>query len=261
MQCPNCAGQVPDGALECGSCQIIFEKWRQRAAAAAAAAVTAPPTPEPAAAAAAASGISWLGAALGALLALGGGGTILYQTVLKKAVGAWVAAQLEVNSKKDPAQALAAAERIILHDIPGGAEGLVSSEASLFSIRMRMVVLRGKEAKVVLALMGVRGVDEKDDKSVEAVQRKLAEKFTIENTEVKKSRISGSDADITISRGFMPIDPKEAPPGAPSRIAVASWVGSVSCAKDRVTAVALAFGEGEEETLPAVFASLKCVGS
>ncbi len=255
MQCPNCASQEPDGAVECRACMIIFEKWRQRAAVAAVS-----PPPEPAAAPAAA-GIPWMATALGSLLALAGGGTIVYELVLKKAVGAWVATQLEANSVKDPAKALEAADRIILLEIPGGAEGIVSSEASLFSIKMRLAVLRGKEARVVMALMSATGVEDDHDKSAESAQRKLAEKFTIESTAVKKVKISGQETDVTVSRGFMPIDPKSAPPGAPARVAVTSWTGSTLCGKDRVIAVALAFGEGEEDALPGVFDSMKCRGS
>lgn len=258
MQCPNCSSQEPDGAAECRSCNIIFEKWRQRAAAPAA----APPAEAAASAAAAAvSGTPWLSIALGALVAVGGGGTVLYQTVLKKAVGAYVTAQMEANSVKDSAKALEAADRIMLMEVPGGAEGVVSSEASLFSIRIRMAVLRGKEARVVMLLMGARGFDDAKDNSAEMAQKKLADKFTIESTEVRKSKISGQDADVRVSRGYMPIDPKSAPPGAPARVAVASWTGSVLCAKDRITVVGLAFGEGEEAALPGVFASLKCLGS
>ncbi len=255
MLCPNCANQEPDGAKECGSCQIIFEKWRQRAAAA-----SLSPPPEEPAAAAPTGGIPWGTLALGALLALGGGGTA-YQFVLKKAIGGWVAAQLEANSVKDPAKAVDAANRIILVDIPGGAEGIVSSEASMLWIKMRLAVLRGKEARVVMVVMGASGVEDEQDKSAEEAQRKLADKFTIESTTVKKIKISGQDADVSVSRGFMPIDPKSAPPGAPARVAVTAWTGSTLCAKERVIVMAMAFGEGEEDALPGVFDSMKCRGS
>ena len=126
---------------------------------------------------------------------------------------------------------------------------------------MRLAVLRGKEARVVMALMSATGVEDDHDKSAESAQRKLAEKFTIESTAVKKVKISGQETDVTVSRGFMPIDPKSAPPGAPARVAVTSWTGSTLCGKDRVIAVALAFGEGEEDALPGVFDSMKCRGS
>lgn len=30
MKCPNCRKDAPDGALECPSCQVVFEKWLKR---------------------------------------------------------------------------------------------------------------------------------------------------------------------------------------------------------------------------------------
>lgn len=41
MTCPNCGAANPDGAIECGSCGVVFEKWRRKQEAAQAAAAPA----------------------------------------------------------------------------------------------------------------------------------------------------------------------------------------------------------------------------
>ena len=59
MPCPNCAAPAADGALDCASCGLVFEKWRRKQAAAASAPAAAAVPPVPAAAA-----FDWLELAL-----------------------------------------------------------------------------------------------------------------------------------------------------------------------------------------------------
>ena len=258
MRCPNCGIEQPDGATECQGCQIFFEKWRKRQVSPQPAA-PAPSQPGPVAGGGEASSGVMKGVMLSGLLVVAG--PLAWKLVVKGAAERYVMIQLERNKTESPAQAVAAAEEILIFAIPGGAEGLVSSSASLLGIKANVAAVGNKKSGVMLLLMAISGLDEPGpDEALKSFKKEMAGKLKIEKTEVKSDRVAGESADITIDRGALPLDAKSNPTGRPVDLPMVSYLASVKCSKDTVMVWSMGLGESGEGNVSDVFKSLKCKG-
>lgn len=255
MRCPNCSLEQPDGAAECSGCQIIFEKWYRKQASAQTAA--SPAAAAPAAAPGGGSSTALKAVVISALVAAAG--PLIWKLGVKKAVERYVVASLEMNKTEDPVSAAAAAGEIISFEIPGGAEGVASSHAGLLGIRAKVAVVGSKQSGVMLLLMAFSGLEESDTKgSVGQFKEKLAGRLRIEKSEVRKGRIAGEPADITVDRGYLPVPAESSPTGKPVDLPMISYLGQAKCADDDIIIWSMGFGDNGEASVSSVFDSLRC---